>query len=170
MFGLKAVDFRDQVSLEVGARFEPMNVFAWAVHDNGPLGHIGEDWVNRIEVVAETLDVETDELASAATHVRRLSKDTALAFMSVYLPGINPVVLEGCVQPEPDEPEWQAVVRLAQDFDTYTPCFKEAHRLLDEAEAAYWESGEVSLDDGRDVPEQWWRIVRSHSRVPWPVP
>ena len=170
MFDVKVSDFSDQVSLQAGAKMEPLNVFAWTLHDNGPLGHIGSDWSERLEIVSETIECEVEEIIEAALHRKKLSEQTALAFMRTYLPGINPVALDGCVVGQPSEPEWAAVVRLGVEFDTYTPCFAEARKMLDAAEKAYWEEAHPDLDDGRKVPEQWWRIIESYSKTPWPVP
>lgn len=156
-FGLQASEFAGQVTLMAGSEFDPANAFGWTVHDNGPLGHIGDSWAHRIHVIAEMLDVCPDDLALAALGQRKLTVEEAKAFMATYLPGINPAFLERCTQGERDE----EVIFVECFFDekSRVMTFDEARMKLLEWEQ-HWEDSETGADlcDGRPLPAQWQRI------------
>ena len=133
--------------------FIPDTIFAWLLMDGGMLSHIGDDWADRVCIVAETLDVECHVLLKWGQEAT-MPVGIAKAFMAAYLPGVNPVIMAAVVAGNRLS-EVLAVRKTVKDAlgdDTWAVLQERV-----EAERLAWESfTEIEvrslLDDGRKVP------------------
>lgn len=149
-----------------GDAWATTTILGWLLQDGSMLGHIGNSVVGRISIMSETLSIPFQRLFGAATGQTLLTTADAKVLMEVYLPGVNPVILDAVVSGE-TEPEDEHVAKLALGIGTYEGMtFADLYELLEQAEQGWRNSRKEAsdLDDGRPVPELLLKHVAMYPR------
>ena len=168
-FGVPPSSFHTQAALGVFGTtgFEPTTMFGWVMSDQRMLGHLGSGVMDRVTVVADSLDWDHSATFRIMAGGGYLTVDEAKEFMKLYLPGVNPVVLNDSVASEPED-EKDHVDDFAGHVgyavfgdDAYVRSFDDLEEIVAKARTT-WEASRspVDLDDGRPVPEALTRWVQ----------